>query len=204
MQFSSISEILNDIKNGHFVMMMDHAERENEGDLILAAQHANKEKINFLLQEARGLICLALTQQKAQQLELPLMPTRFVTAHQAAFTVSIDAITKMGTGVSARERAQTMRLAADPESQAAQFLSPGHVFPLIAHAKGVLGRAGHTEAALDLARLADCWPAGITCEVLDQNGESAQQADLFQLAQKFKIKLGRIEDLIRYRQETGR
>lgn len=205
MKFSSISEILSDIQKGQFVIMVDHQDRENEGDLILAAEFTTPDKINFLMKEARGLMCLAITEQHVAQLKLPLMQlkTSKNTAHQARFTYSIDALKNVTTGVSARERSETILTAIRPDTTIDDLVCPGHVFPIVARDGGVLEREGHTEAAVDLARMAGLNPAAVTCEILDEKGESANGETLRAFAQKYGLKVGRIEDLIMHRRQES-
>lgn len=201
MNISPISEILSDIKIGRMVIMLDHIDRENEGDLILAAEFANSQNINFFLQQARGLMYLALTETQAQQLKLPFMkwPDKPLLSQQAQFTFSVDAKVDVTTGVSARERAQTIQVVIHESTSANDLNCPGHVFPIVARAGGVLSRPGHTEAAVDLARLGGLNASAVGCEILDNDGESANTKYLYEFAEKFDIKIGRIEDLINYR-----
>lgn len=204
MQISPISDIVLAISRGEFVIMVDRHDRENEGDLILAAEYTTGPLINFLLKEARGLICLALTTQQVNRLELPLMqPVPDLQGHQAAFTVSIDARENITTGVSARERALTILKAIKPETRPQDLQIPGHIFPIVARDGGVLVREGHTEAAVDLAQLAGLIPAAITCEILDEDGESARAEFLSAFARKHQIKIGRIDDLITFRKQQA-
>ena len=204
MHISSIDEILSEFKLGHFVIMVDNANRENEGDLMLAAEFATAEKINFLLKEARGLICLTLTEKKVEQLKLPLMKSDLHASpnNHAAFTYTIEAAIGVTTGISAKERAHTIQVAIKNDSTAVDVTSPGHVFPLRAARGGVLSRAGHTEASVDLAMLAGLNPSGVLCEVLDDEGNAANNIYLTEFAKKFNFKIGSVEELIRYRKQT--
>lgn len=202
---NSISEIIADFKAGRFVILVDDEDRENEGDLILAADHVTSEAVNFLAKEARGLICLALTSSQIERLQLPMMksPVHQAGATQTAFTVSIEASTGVTTGISAADRARTIFVASRPEAQPSDVICPGHIFPLRAHPEGVLARAGHTEASIDLARLSNLNQASVICEVINDDGTMARVADLQKFAKKFKLKMGTIADLIEYRRKNN-
>ncbi len=198
---SPIEEILQDYKAGRFVILVDDENRENEGDLMLAAQFADAAKINFMTKEACGLVCLTLTEKKVNELQLPFQKSELHHSirHHAAFTFSIEASTGITTGISAKERAHTIQTAIRPAACAKDVVCPGHVFPLQAKKGGVLERAGHTEASVDLAVLAGLNPSAVICEILDDNGEAAGHAHLQKFAEKFKIKIGTVEALIEHR-----
>jgi len=196
---SSIEEVIEDARNGRMIVLVDDENRENEGDLVIPAQLATPEAINFMAKHGRGLICLALTRERVDQLGLPLMTKRNETRHQTAFTVSIEAREGVSTGISAADRAHTIAVAIDPTKGRDDIGSPGHVFPLVARDGGVLVRAGHTEAAVDLARLAGLYPAGVICEIMNDDGTMARLPDLLQFAQRHGIKVATIADLIAYR-----
>lgn len=204
MHISSIEEILADFKSGQFVILVDDKDRENEGDLMVAAQFIDAAKINFMSKEARGLICLALTAQQVDQLRLPMLKSELhaSTHNHAAFTFSIEACQGITTGISAQERAHTIQTAINEKASAADIVCPGHVFPLKAKDGGVLERAGHTEASIDLARLNQLNPASVICEVLDDEGAAAKGSYLNKFSEKFNIKIGTIADLIKYRNEV--
>ncbi len=199
---SSIEEILEDMRKGRMIILVDDEERENEGDLIIPAARADAEAINFMAKHARGLICLALTERRAKELGLELMARENQTRHQTAFTVSIEAREGVTTGISAADRARTIAVATDPEKGRADISTPGHVFPLVARNAGVLERAGHTEAAVDLARLAGLNPSGVICEIMNDDGTMARMPDLVKFAQFHGLKVARIADLIAYRRRN--
>ena len=196
---SSIDEIIEEARNGRMIVLVDDEKRENEGDLVIPAQMATPEAINFMAKFGRGLICLALTSERVRQLNLPLMARQNASRHQSAFTVSIEARDGVSTGISASDRARTIAVAIDPSKGIDDIASPGHVFPLEARDGGVLVRAGHTEAAADLARLADLNPAGVICEIMNDDGTMARLPDLEKFSQTHGIKVGTIADLIAYR-----
>ena len=200
-QFDSIDTALADIKAGNYVVVVDDEHRENEGDVICAAQFATPNMINFMAVEARGLICLALTGDRLDQLDIPLMVTKNTDSNQTAFTVSIDASPELGvsTGISAEDRARTIQAVINPTTKPEDLRRPGHVFPIRAKEGGVLKRAGHTEAAVDLARLAGLYSAGVICEIQNQNGSMARLPQLVEYAQTHNLKLISIADLISYR-----
>jgi 3,4-dihydroxy 2-butanone 4-phosphate synthase / GTP cyclohydrolase II len=204
--FDSIDSALADIKAGRSIVVVDDENRENEGDLICAAQFATPSNINFMAVEARGLICLAMTGDRLDTLDLPLMVTKNTDSNQTAFTVSIDASPKLGgtTGISAEDRARTIQIAINPASRAEDLVRPGHIFPLRARTGGVLKRAGHTEAAVDLARLAGLYPAGVICEIQNLDGSMARLNQLVKYARKHQLKLISIADLIGYRLKHDR
>lgn len=201
MHISSIEEILLDYKSGHFVILIDDQDRENEGDLMIAAEFVDAPKINFMLKEARGLICLSLTSQQVEQLQLPMLKSDLhkSSRNHAAFTFSIEASRGVTTGISAKERAYTIQTAIKKTASAADIVCPGHVFPLMAKDGGVLERAGHTEASIDLARLCKLNESSLICEVLDDEGEAASRDYLKTFSEKFNIKIGTVADLIQYR-----
>ncbi|MEM8788023.1 MAG: 3,4-dihydroxy-2-butanone-4-phosphate synthase [Pseudomonadota bacterium] len=196
---STIDEIIEDARNGRMYILVDHEDRENEGDLIIPAQMATPDAINFMATHGRGLICLALTGERLDKLGLPLMAASNSSRHETAFTVSIEAREGVTTGISAHDRARTVSVAIDPTSTHADIATPGHVFPLRAREGGVLVRAGHTEAAVDISRLAGLNPSGVICEIMRDDGSMARLPDLIAFAQLHNIKIGTISDLIAYR-----
>ncbi|MBN9529246.1 MAG: 3,4-dihydroxy-2-butanone-4-phosphate synthase [Alphaproteobacteria bacterium] len=196
---SSIEDILADIRAGKMVILVDDEDRENEGDLVIPADNCTPEVINFMAKHGRGLICLAMTRQRVEQLGLPLMAKDNLSRHQTAFTVSIEAREGVTTGISAADRAHTVKVAIDPAKGAADIATPGHVFPLVARDGGVLVRAGHTEASVDIARLAGLTPAGVICEIMNDDGSMARLPDLVGFAQLHGLKVGTIADLIAHR-----
>ncbi|MEB3312096.1 MAG: bifunctional 3,4-dihydroxy-2-butanone-4-phosphate synthase/GTP cyclohydrolase II, partial [Snowella sp.] len=205
-KFDPIDEALAAIKAGRPIVVVDDENRENEGDVICAAQFATPDMINFMAVEARGLICLAMTGERLDTLDLPLMVTKNTDSNQTAFTVSIDASPRLGvtTGISAEDRARTIQIAINPSTHPDDLTRPGHIFPLRAKDGGVLKRAGHTEAAVDLARLAGLYPAGVICEIQNADGSMARLPQLFDYAQKHQLKLITIADLISYRLKHDR
>lgn len=202
--FATIEEAIEDIRAGRMVVVVDSEDRENEGDLIMAAQFATPEAINFMARHGRGLICLALTPDRCEQLGLTSMVRRNEAPHRTAFTESIEARDGVTTGISAPDRARTVMVAIDPNSGPGDLVRPGHIFPLRAKPGGVLERAGHTEAAVDLARMAGLIPAGVICEVMREDGEMARVDDLVLYAQEHGLRMVTIEDLIEYRRHTER
>jgi 3,4-dihydroxy 2-butanone 4-phosphate synthase / GTP cyclohydrolase II len=196
---SSIEEVVEDARNGRMFILVDAEERENEGDLVIPAQMATPDAINFMAKHGRGLICLALNSERAKQLHLELMPRSNRARHSTAFTVSIEAREGISTGISAPDRAHTVSVAIDPTKDFRDITTPGHVFPLVAKDGGVLVRAGHTEAAVDMARLAGLYPAGVICEIMNDDGTMARLPDLIAFAQRHGIKIATIADLIAYR-----
>ena len=196
---SKIEEIIEEARNGRMFILADDEDRENEGDLIIPAQMSTPEAINFMATYGRGLICLALTPEKIESLELPLMSASNSSRHETAFTVSIEAKEGVTTGISAHDRALTISTAINPLSGPNDIATPGHVFPLRAKKGGVLVRAGHTEAAVDIARLAGLNPSGVICEIMNEDGTMARMPDLTTFAQYHQLKLGTISDLIAYR-----
>jgi len=196
---SSIPEIIADAKAGKMFILVDDEDRENEGDLILPAQMVDAQAINFMAKYGRGLICLALEEKRVEQLGLDLMSRRNGTRHQTAFTISIEAREGVTTGISAQDRARTIAVAIDPHYGPNDIVTPGHVFPLVARDGGVLVRTGHTEASVDIARLAGLIPAGVICEIMNEDGSMARRDDLIKFAQFHNLKIGTIRDLISYR-----
>ena len=196
---SPIEDIIEDMRNGRMVVLVDAEDRENEGDLVIPAQMATPDAVNFMALFGRGLICLSLTRERADALDLNLMSPRNGTRHQTAFTVSIEAREGVSTGISAHDRARTIAVAIDPTKGPQDIVTPGHVFPLVARDGGVLVRAGHTEAAVDLARLAGLNPAGVICEIMNDDGTMARLPDLVAFSRRHGIRIGTIADLIAYR-----
>ncbi|QWC55684.1 3,4-dihydroxy-2-butanone-4-phosphate synthase [Erythrobacter sp. 3-20A1M] len=194
-----IEELIAEARNGRMFLLVDDEDRENEGDLVIPAQMATPDAINFMATHGRGLICLSLTRERTEQLGLDLMSRNNGSRHETAFTVSIEAREGVTTGISAADRARTVAVATDPARGSQDIVSPGHVFPLIARDGGVLVRAGHTEAAVDIARLAGLNPSGVICEVMREDGEMARLDDLTVFARKHGMKIGTIRDLIEYR-----
>ncbi len=200
-KMNSIEEIVEDIKQGKMVILIDDEDRENEGDLIFAADFVTPEKINFMSKEARGLICLSLTSEQIEKLQLPLMvkDDLNLSPNKTAFTVSIEAREGISTGISAQDRSKTVEVAANINAKATDIITPGHIFPIRAQVGGVLKRAGHTEASVDLARMAKLNPAAVICEVMNEDGSMARTPDLIKFAEKHNIKIGTIVELIEYR-----
>ena len=198
-KFSKISSIIKDAKNGKMFILVDDKNRENEGDLIIPGSKCNSKSINFMAKHGRGLICLALTKKQVDILKLPLMSSINKSRMQTAFTISIEAKKGITTGISAQDRAKTIRTAINPKVKKSEIVSPGHVFPLVARNGGVLERAGHTEASVDISKLSKLNPSSVICEVMNEDGRMARLNDLFKFAKKHKIKLASIEDLISYR-----
>jgi 3,4-dihydroxy 2-butanone 4-phosphate synthase/GTP cyclohydrolase II len=201
---STAAELIDEARAGRMFILVDDEDRENEGDLVIPAQFATPDAINFMARHARGLICLAMTRQRVEQLGLPLMSQSNSTRHQTAFTVSIEAREGVTTGISAADRARTIAVAINPDSGRDAIVTPGHVFPLMAREGGTLVRAGHTEAAVDIARMAGLTAAGVICEIMNDDGTMARLPDLATFAQHHNLKLGTIADLISYRRRTER
>ncbi|UCH83194.1 MAG: 3,4-dihydroxy-2-butanone-4-phosphate synthase, partial [Candidatus Latescibacterota bacterium] len=197
--FCTVEEAIEEFRNGKILIVVDDEARENEGDMIIAADKATPERINFLAKYARGLVCLALTRERSKELDLQPMVRENTAKLGTAFTVSIDAVEGTTTGISAYDRAETIRKAIHPDAKADDFARPGHIFPLSAYPGGVLRRAGHTEAAVDLATLAGLYPAGVLCEVMDEDGHMARLPVLGRMATEFDLKMLTIQDLIEYR-----
>jgi 3,4-dihydroxy 2-butanone 4-phosphate synthase / GTP cyclohydrolase II len=200
--FSTIEEALEDIRAGKMIIVTDDEDRENEGDLVMAAQFATPEAINFMVKEARGLVCLALTPQRCEQLGLSLMTAKNEAPLETAFTVSIEAASGVTTGISAHDRAHTVQVAIEPNAGPRDIVVPGHIFPLKAKEGGVMERTGHTEASVDLARLAGLSPAGVICEVMNEDGTMARINDLTTYSEKHGLKMVTIADLIAYRRQN--
>jgi 3,4-dihydroxy 2-butanone 4-phosphate synthase/GTP cyclohydrolase II len=196
---AAAEDIIEEARKGRMFILVDDEDRENEGDLVIPAQWATPDAINFMARHARGLICLALTRDRVEQLGLPLMSQNNRTRHSTAFTVSIEAREGVTTGISAADRARTVSVAIDPSCGPQDIVTPGHVFPLVARDGGTLERTGHTEAAVDLARLAGLNPAGVICEIMNDDGTMARRNDLITFAQRHGLKIGTIADLIAYR-----
>ena len=201
---SPTEELLEEARRGRMFILVDDEDRENEGDLVIPAQFATPDAVNFMARHARGLICLAMTRHRVEQLGLPLMAQSNGTRHQTAFTVSIEARDGVTTGISAADRARTVAVAINPEMGREHIVTPGHVFPLVAREGGTLVRAGHTEAAVDFARLAGLNPSGVICEIMNEDGSMARMPDLVSCAQHHGLKLGTIADLIAHRRRTER
>lgn len=201
MELNSVEELIDDIRQGKMVILMDDEDRENEGDLVIAAEQIRPEDINFMAKHARGLICLTLTEKRCRQLDLPLMVggRHNGAQHSTNFTLSIEAATGVTTGISAADRARTVRAAVAREAKAEDIVQPGHIFPLMAQPGGVLSRAGHTEAGCDLARLAGFEPAAVIVEIMNEDGTMARRPDLEEFAKTHDLKIGTIADLIHYR-----
>jgi 3,4-dihydroxy 2-butanone 4-phosphate synthase/GTP cyclohydrolase II len=202
MSLASTPEIIAELKAGRMVILVDEEDRENEGDLVVAAEFVTPEAINFMAKHGRGLICLTLTQERCRQLNLPLMTHRNGTQYGTAFTVSIEAAEGVTTGISASDRAKTIATAVAHDARAEHIVQPGHVFPIMAQPGGVLVRAGHTEAGCDLTALAGLTPAAVICEIIKDDGEMARLPDLIQFGEQHGIKIGTIADLIHYRSRT--
>jgi len=201
MNLNSIEEIIADIAAGKMVVIMDDESRENEGDLIMAAQYARAEDINFMARYGRGLICLTLTRERCKQLRLPLMVSETDLSHRTNFTLSIEAAEGVTTGISAHDRAQTVQAAVKRDARPEDLRQPGHIFPIMAQPGGVLTRAGHTEAGCDFARIAGCEPAAVIVEIMNDDGTMARRPQLEVFAKRHGLKIGTIADLIRYRLE---
>jgi len=202
MSFASIPELLEEIRNGRMVVIVDDEDRENEGDIIMAAELVRPADINFMVTHARGLVCLSLTRERCRQLGLPPMVQDNTSQHHTNFTVSIEAAEGVTTGISAYDRAHTIRTAVRPDVKPHDLSQPGHIFPLMAQPGGVLNRAGHTEAAADLAMMAGLEPAGVLVEILNADGSMARRPELEAFAREHGLKIGSIEELIRYRLST--
>lgn len=204
-EFFSTEEILKDFQQGKFVILVDDEDRENEGDLIIAAEFIRPEHVNFMAIHGRGLICLAMTSQQINQLKLPMMisPEHNTAKMDTAFTFSIEASSGVTTGISAADRAHTISVAIQKDAKPADVVCPGHIFPLKANDKGVLGRMGHTEAAVDLAKLSQLTPAAVICEVINIDGTMSRVVDLIKFSHEHKIKIGTIKNLIEYRKQNS-
>ncbi len=201
MSFCSVEEAIEEIKAGRFIIVLDDENRENEGDLILAAEKATPEAINFMVRHARGLVCIPMIGERLDELELPLMTLQNTESMQTAFTVSVDARAATTTGISAFDRAATVQALINPRTKKSDLMTPGHLFPLRAKEGGVLRRSGHTEACIDLARLAGLYPAGVICEIMNEDGSMARLAELEKFGERHGLKMLTIESLIRYRMQ---
>ncbi len=201
---STIDEVIEDARNGKMYILVDAEDRENEGDIIVPAQFATPEAINFMVRYARGLVCLAMTGERARALNLDMMTRDNRESMGTAFTVSIEAAEGVTTGISAHDRAKTVQVAIDPQLDHNDIVSPGHIFPLVAKDGGTLVRAGHTEAAVDISRMAGLYPAGVICEIMNDDGTMARMPDLVAFAQLHGLKIGTIADLIAWRRENDR
>ena len=201
MKLDKAEDLIKDIRAGRMVVLMDDEDRENEGDLVMAAEKVTPEAINFMVKHARGLVCLPLTRERCERLKLPLMVDKNDTPFSTNFTVSIEAAEGVTTGISAADRAKTVLAAVKPQAGPEDIVMPGHIFPLMAQPGGVLSRAGHTEAGVDLARLAGLEPASVICEILKEDGTMARAPELVEFAREHDLRIGTIEDLIRYRME---
>ena len=199
--FSKIEEIIKDAKKGKMFILVDDENRENEGDLIVPAEKINADKINFMAKYGRGLICLALSGKRIEELNLPLMPQHNAPRRKTAFTISIEAKKGISTGISAKDRAKTIQVAINKKSNSQNISTPGHIFPLRAQDGGVLVRAGHTEAAVDIASLANLNSSGVICEIMNDDGTMARRDDLFKFSKQHKLKIATISDLISYRRK---
>lgn len=197
--FNTITGAIEDIRSGKMIIVVDDEDRENEGDFLMAADKVSPEAVNIMVKHGRGLVCVPITKERAHELELDYMVTEGADPDEAAFTISVDHKKLTTTGISAPDRANTIKELINPEADPHDFRRPGHIFPLIGVDGGVLRRAGHTEAAIDFARLADCQPAGIICEIMHDDGEMARLPELIELSKKFDMKLVTIKDLIAYR-----
>jgi len=204
MKFDTIKGAIDDIKNGRFVIVVDDENRENEGDFIMAAEKVTPEAVNFMAKYARGLLCVGLTEDRAKALELNLMVQENTALHNTRFTVSVDLKQGTTTGISAYDRAKTINALANPLTKPEEFGRPGHIFPIIARPGGVLRRAGHTEASVDLTRLAGLTPVSVMCEIMDENGEMARGEALEQIARAHNVKIITVQSLIEYRRKTER
>ena len=199
--FHTVLELMKDLKSGKMIIIVDDENRENEGDLVLATDFVTPEAINFMSLRARGLICVALTYEQTERLGLSLMVDheRNLSPNKTAFTVSVESAKGISTGISAADRAQTIKVVANPSSKKTDIITPGHVFPIRSHKGGVLKRAGHTEASVDFCRLSGLNPSAVICEIINEDGSMARLPDLKKFSEKHKIKIGAIEDLIHYR-----
>jgi 3,4-dihydroxy 2-butanone 4-phosphate synthase/GTP cyclohydrolase II len=204
MSISSTQEIVAELRAGRMVILVDEEDRENEGDLVLAADFVTPEAINFMIRHARGLVCLTLTEERCAQLDLPMMTSKNGTSFGTNFTVSIEAAEGVTTGISAADRARTIQVAVAKGARPDDIVQPGHIFPLKAQKGGVLMRAGHTEAGCDLTEMAGLTPASVICEIIKEDGEMARLPDLIEFAKEHKLKIGTIADLIHYRSENER
>lgn len=202
MQLASIEQGLRDIKAGKFLIVVDDEDRENEGDLVMPAEHVNADAVNFMVTHARGQLCMPMLSERLVELDIPMLPSRNAESPMpTAFTMPVDYTIDTSTGISAGDRAATIRALIDPNSRPEDFIQPGHLFPLRCRPGGVLERPGHTEAIVDLCRLAGLYPAGVVCEIMNEDGTMARMPDLIPLAHKFSLNILSIADLIAYRRE---
>lgn len=202
MQLASIEQGLQDLTTGKFLIVVDDEDRENEGDLVMPAQHVTAEAVNFMVTHARGQLCMPMTAERLEELDIPMLPSRNSdSAMPTAFTMPVDYAIDTTTGISAHDRAATIRALIDPAARPQDFIQPGHLFPLRYHDGGVLVRPGHTEAIIDLCRLAGLYPAGVVCEIMKDDGTMARLPDLIPMAQKYNLNILSIADLIQYRLE---
>ena len=202
MQLVSIEKGLEDLKAGKFLIVVDDEDRENEGDLVMPAQHVTPDAVNFMVTHARGQLCMPMLAERLAELDIPMLPSRHSdSAMPTAFTMPVDYAINTTTGISAHDRAATIRALIDPEAQPTDFIQPGHLFPLRYHKGGVLVRAGHTEAIIDLCRLAGLYPAGVVCEIMKDDGTMARMPDLIPMAKQHALNILSIADLIEYRRQ---
>ena len=202
MQLVSIEKGLEDLKAGKFLIVVDDEDRENEGDLVMPAQHVTADAVNFMVTHARGQLCMPMLPERLAELDIPMLPSRHSdSAMPTAFTMPVDYAIDTTTGISAHDRAATIRALIDPEAQPTDFIQPGHLFPLRYHAGGVLVRPGHTEAIIDLCRLAGLYPAGVVCEIMKDDGTMARMPDLVPMAKTHALNILSIADLIEYRRQ---
>ncbi len=202
MQLISIEKGLEDLKAGKFLIVVDDEDRENEGDLVMPAQHVTPDAVNFMVTHARGQLCMPMLAERLAELDIPMLPSRHSDAAMpTAFTMPVDYAINTTTGISAHDRAATIRALIDPEAQPTDFIQPGHLFPLRYHKGGVLVRAGHTEAIIDLCRLAGLYPAGVVCEIMKDDGSMARMPDLIPMAKQHALNILSIADLIEYRRQ---
>ena len=202
MQLVSIEKGLEDLKAGKFLIVVDDEDRENEGDLVMPAQHVTPDAVNFMVTHARGQLCMPMLAERLAELDIPMLPSRHSdSAMPTAFTMPVDYAINTTTGISAHDRAATIRALIDPEAQPTDFIQPGHLFPLRYHKGGVLVRAGHTEAIIDLCRLAGLYPAGVVCEIMKDDGTMARMPDLIPMAKQHALNILSIADLIEYRHQ---
>ena len=201
-EFNKIKDAIEAYKNGEIIIVVDDKDRENEGDLIMAAEHCTADSINLMSKEGRGLICVALLEERANLLGIELMVRDNTALHQTRFTISVDAIEDTTTGISSRDRAKTVQVLIDPDSKPSDLARPGHIFPILAAEGGVLRRAGHTEASIDMAKLAGLNPSGVLCEIIDDDGSMAKLPKLLELSDKFNLKIISVRDIIEYRRRN--
>ena len=202
MQLASIEQGLEDLKSGKFLIVVDDQNRENEGDLVMPAEHVTADSVNFMVTHARGQLCMPMMAERLAELDIPLLPSRnSASPLPTAFTMPVDYSIDTSTGISAGDRAATIRALIDPDSRPEDFIQPGHLFPLRYHQGGVLVRPGHTEAIVDLCRLAGLYPAGVVCEIMKDDGSMARLPDLMPMARRFSLNILSIEDLIAYRRQ---